>query len=112
MSNIWICVMSRIWPARRMAVMCGKTSNVGQYMQTFQPIFFFIPAMLIGIMDFCHFDFTLLSVTVALLGEGERGSQCHCKAKPLQMTLTFTQGYGVMGKVRTCTVILLRIGIK
>ena len=38
----------------RPTVLHGKNDNVGHYMQTVQP-FFFIPATLIGAVDFYHF---------------------------------------------------------
>ena len=45
--------------------MHGKGFNVGHYTQTFQAIFF-IPAMLIGTINFYHF--IPLSVTLTLSG--------------------------------------------
>ena len=49
------------WPA----VLRGKSFSVGQYRQAVQPNFF-LPAMLIGTIDFKHF--VLLSLTLTLPG--------------------------------------------
>ena len=45
----------------------GKNVYTGHYTQTFQPIFF-IPTMVTGTMDFCHF--ILLSLTL-IWGRGK-----------------------------------------
>ena len=46
------------------AVLCDKNFNAGHYSKTFKPNFF-VPAMLIGTIDFCHF--MPLSLTLNLL---------------------------------------------
>ena len=50
MSSKEMYVMSHVW----LAGMCGRNFNIGRYTQTFQSNMF-IPAMLVGIVDFCHF---------------------------------------------------------
>ena len=54
-------VMSCICLDSQSAVLYGKNFNVGHYTQTFYPQFF-IPAILIGTIDFDHF--ILLSLTL------------------------------------------------
>ena len=58
--------MSLVHLASRMAgwlSWLGKNFNIGCYMQTFRPIFF-IPAMLIGTIDFYHFIPLPLTLTL------------------------------------------------
>ena len=61
MSIIWICVTIRVCPS----ILCGRKFNIGHYTQTLQPNLF-IPAMLIGTIDF--YQFILFSLTLALPG--------------------------------------------
>ena len=69
--------MSSVYLASQPASLRGKNLNVRHYMQTAQSNFF-IPAMLISIIDMYHFlsfytAFTDLDLAL--------GSQCHCKAQ-------------------------------
>ena len=52
MSNIWIYVLICVCLAGWLAVLHGK--DVGRYTQVFQSDLY-IPAMLVGIIDFTHF---------------------------------------------------------
>ena len=68
MSSVWIYIISCICVAGhclsgQLSFMHGKNFNIGQYSQSFQPMFF-IPAMLIGTIDFYHF--IPLSVTLIM----------------------------------------------
>ena len=73
MSIIWICVTSRVRPA----ILIGKNLYAGHYTQTVQPDFF-IPAMLVGTSNFCHFiplslwPWPYLGVTRSALSEACR----------------------------------------
>ena len=49
-SELCLSVCPAVWPS----ILRGKNLNVGHYRQTFQPNLF-IPAMLTGTIDFCHF---------------------------------------------------------
>ena len=62
-SNIWIYVMSCVQPASWPAILRGRNFNTGHSMQTFQSLFF-IPAMLIGTIDFYHFLPLSLALTL------------------------------------------------
>ena len=56
-----LCNVMFVQLAGRQAVFCGKNLNTGHYVQTVQPNLY-IPAILIGTIDFYHF--ILLSMTL------------------------------------------------
>ena len=70
MSVLWIYVMGFVCLAGQWAVLHGKNVNAGHYAQAVQPTLF-IPAMLIGIIDFYHFIPLSLTLT---LPEGHKVS--------------------------------------
>ena len=71
MSIIRIYVMSLVHLPGRPAVVHGKTVEVGYYTQNVQPSYF-LPAMLIGTIEFCHV--VPQSLTLILAG-GTRSAQ-------------------------------------
>ena len=46
-----LCLSLSVWTS----ALCDRDLNIRHFMQTGQPNVF-IPAMLIGTIDFCHFD--------------------------------------------------------
>ena len=64
-----------VQPAGGCAVLCGKNLSVEHYIQTFQPNVF-LPAMLIGTIDFYHF--IPHSVTLTLTGGHKVSTKLSC----------------------------------
>ena len=62
MSLIWIYVIIYVRPAGQQAGLHDKDLSIGHCKQTVLPKFF-VPAMLIGTIDFCHFISLSLTLT-------------------------------------------------
>ena len=45
---------NQLWPASQPTVYCSKNFTIGHFTQSFQPVFFFTPAVLTGTIVFYH----------------------------------------------------------